>query len=67
MKSIFASKTFWVNSIVTVTSLATYIADSALLANHPETVALIGTGIGMLNVILRLMTKEAVTVKKVDA
>ena len=64
MKSLFASKTFWVNSLLAVVSIGTYIADSALLADSPEAIAFIGTGIGLVNVILRLMTNEPVAVKK---
>ena len=64
MKSLFASKTFWFNALTSVVALATYAADSSLLSSYPETVALIGTGIGMVNVVLRLITKEPVAVKK---
>ena len=64
MKSIFASKTFWFNALTSVVAIAVFAQDSVLLADYPQTVALIGTGIGMVNVVLRLITKEAVTVKK---
>ena len=66
MKSIFASKTFWVNSITAVISLGTYFVDSAIFAENPELIAIAGTVIGGLNVVLRLITKEPVSIKKIE-
>ena len=64
MKSIFASKTFWFNALTSVVALAVFAQDSVLLADHPQAVALIGTAIGMVNVVLRLITTKPVSVKK---
>jgi hypothetical protein len=59
-KGLLRSKTFWVNSITAMVSIGTYLMDSALLANNPEIIALGGTAIGVMNVILRLLTKEPI-------
>ena len=58
MKSIFASKTFWVNALTSVITMGTYFVDSSFFANNPEFVAIAGTVIGALNVALRLITKS---------
>lgn len=59
-KGLIKSKTFWANAITAAVSIGTYLMDSSLLANNPEIVALGGTIIGVMNVILRLMTKEPI-------
>lgn len=66
MKSIFASKTFWVNALTSVITMGTYLVDSSFFVNNPEFVAIAGTVIGALNVALRLITKEPVSIKKVE-
>ena len=65
MKSIFASKTIWVNGLTAIISIGTYLADSTLFIDNPEFIAIAGTIIGVLNVALRLITKEAVAIKPV--
>lgn len=60
-KGLLKSKTFWVNALTAVVSVATYFQGSEILASNPEIVALIGTGIGVVNVVLRLITKEPIT------
>lgn len=59
-KGLLRSKTFWVNALTAVISVGTYFANSELLVNNPEVVAGIGTAIGVVNVILRLITKEPI-------
>ena len=66
MKSIFASKTFWVNALTSVISMGTYLVDSSIFTDNPEFVAIAGTIIGALNVALRLITKEPVSIKKIE-
>jgi len=59
MKSIFASKTFWLNiAIALIGSVATQVPDLAFLAK-PETLAI---GAGILNIIMRFFTKQPVSV-----
>lgn len=60
-KSLIASKTFWVNAITAIVGVATYFQGSEIIANHPEAVAIVGTVVGVLNVILRVITKEPIT------
>ena len=60
-KGLLRSKTAWVNILTAIVSVGTYLTDSDLLANNPEIVAIAGTVIGVVNVILRLVTKEPIT------
>lgn len=60
-KGLFQSKTAWVNILTAIVSVGTYITNSDLLANNPEVVAIAGTVIGVVNVVLRLITKEPIT------
>lgn len=59
-KGLLKSKTFWVNALTAVVSIGTYLSNSELLANNPELVAVAGTVIGVVNVVLRLLTKEPI-------
>ncbi len=63
-KGLLQSKTFWVNLLMSVVSLAVYIQDSALVADNPQVVAGIGAAVGLVNIVLRLMTKEPIVLKK---
>ncbi len=63
-KGLFQSKTFWVNLLMSVASLAVYVQDSALVADNPQIVAGIGAAVGVVNIILRLLTKEPIKFKK---
>lgn len=60
-KGILRSKTFWVNALMAAVSVGTYFQNSELLVSNPEVVAGIGTAIGIVNVILRLITKDPIT------
>ena len=59
-KGLLRSKTFWANALAAAVSIGTYLMDSDLLASNPEIVAIGGTVIGVLNVLLRLVTKEPI-------
>jgi hypothetical protein len=60
IKSIFASKTMWVNSISFVATATGFFAGS--LSSHPDLVCYLCLAQAAANVILRLMTKSAVAV-----
>lgn len=60
-KGLLRSKTFWTNALAAVVSIAVYFQDSELLVDKPEVVAGIGAGLGVLNIILRLLTKKPIT------
>lgn len=59
-KGILRSKMFWVNLLTAAVSVGTYFMDSELLVNNPDVVAGIGTAIGVVNIVLRLITKEPI-------
>lgn len=59
-KGLFQSKTFWVNLLMSVASLAVYVQDSALVSDNPQVVAAIGAAVGFVNIVLRLLTKEPI-------
>ena len=65
-KSIFASKTFWLNLGLATVSVATALQGTELVAQNPALVSAIGVGIGIVNVLLRLVTSNRVSIKKVD-
>lgn len=60
-KGLLRSKTTWVNLITTLVGFGTWLSGSEIIANNPEVVAAVGTGLGVLNIILRLLTKEPIT------
>ncbi len=59
-KSLFKSKTFWVNLIVTIVAILTSLTNFSLIQENPESVALIVTFIGFGNIVLRCITKEPI-------
>ena len=69
-KSIFNSKTFWVNVIATVLSIITLLDPSFIAVfvadEHYQTklLVVIGAITGVLNIILRSLTNQPVTYKK---
>jgi len=66
-KPLAESRTFWLNLATIVVSVGTYLVDSELLSQHPEVVAILGTVVGVANIIVRLVTdkgiKEVVNLK----
>ena len=61
-KSIFKSKTVWANLIGGAVALVTALSNSELVANNPEWAAYFTTGMAVLNLLLRLVTKDPVKV-----
>ncbi len=61
-KTLLQSKTFWFNALTTVIGLATYFQTSDLLVNSPEVIGIAAMVVGVANVLLRLVTKEPVTI-----
>jgi hypothetical protein len=57
------SKTIWVNVVVVLVAALTGAANSDAIREYPEVVALIGTLVGILNMLLRLVTRQPVQVK----
>ena len=60
MKSPLASKTLWVNLIVIGVAALVGINNCEVIAQYPQAVAWIGSAIGVMNVVLRLVTKEPI-------
>lgn len=61
MKSIFQSKTFWANAVAFVVSIATAFGLDLGLDAESQT-AIVGGIMAVVNVILRFVTKEPVSV-----
>lgn len=61
MKSIFASKTIWLNAVTMVATGAGFFAGS--LSSHPDLVCWLVLIQSLANVVLRLITNTAVAVK----
>jgi len=59
-KSIFASRTFWVNFITTAVAMLTLVAGQEWIAEYPKVTAAIGVALGLLNIALRWVTVDAV-------
>ncbi len=60
-KGFLRSKTVWVNLLTAAVGIGVYLQDSEILVNNPEVVAGLVTMVGLVNVILRLITKEPIT------
>jgi len=59
-KSIWKSRTFWLNAIVLATGIAGYVGGHEVVAEYPQVVAGFGAITGLLNIVLRLVTSVPV-------
>jgi hypothetical protein len=64
IKSIFASKTIWVNLLTLVAGAIVYATDHNILVDNPDAVAVAGAVLAVVNVGLRFLTDSAVAIKK---
>lgn len=59
-KSIWQSKTFWVNLLSTVAAVGVALQGSDLVAQYPQVVAVVGAVMGVVNIGLRLITDKPI-------
>ena len=59
-KSLFKSKTFWFNFASLALGVVGAIAGSDFIQDYPQVIAIAASVQGLLNIILRLVTKEPV-------
>ena len=62
MKSLWKSKTFWVNLVTVVAGVIGYLAGHDVIADNTSLVALLVAVQGGVNVVLRLLTWQPVQV-----
>ena len=70
MSSLFAflgqaskSKTIIVNTVTVVAGVVAYLQNDAIVAQHPEVVAILVTAAGVLNIALRVVTWQPLSAK----
>ena len=59
-KSALASKTVWSNLAVLAVGVLTYLQGHELIVENPTVVSLLAVAIGIGNVLLRFVTKDAI-------
>jgi len=59
-KTLWQSKTFWVNALTTVATALTAIAGSDFIASYPRVSAGIATAIAIVNIGLRIITDQPI-------
>lgn len=59
-KSLFASKTFWVNAIAATVTILTAVVDSDLVIRYPQLAQGFALAVSLLNVYLRWLTDTPV-------
>lgn len=63
MKSLRNSKTFWVNLAVVVVAGFTGMMGTDVVSSNPELLAYMVAGVGLVNIVLRLLTDSPVALK----
>jgi len=63
MKPAWQSKTLWLNVITSLLAVATVLAGSEWVAANPKLVAGFGVAISVLNIALRFVTTEGISLK----
>jgi len=61
-KSLLKSKTFWANAVVCCIGVTTALMESPFVAENPEVLAYFATAVSVMNVFLRLISSDEVTV-----
>lgn len=62
MKNFLRSKTIWVNVLTFAAGVITFFQDHELILENPDVVAVLGGVLALVNVGLRFLTGEPVTV-----
>lgn len=59
-KSVWKSKTFWVNMLVLAAGVVGYVGGHDVIQDYPTVVAISGAVVGAINIVLRLVTTQPV-------
>jgi hypothetical protein len=62
IKSLFKSKTVWVNALTFVAGAIVFAQEHDLITDNPEAVAIAGGVLALVNLALRFVTDSAVAV-----
>ena len=62
IKSLFSSKTVWFNVLSFAAGAIVFVQQHELITNNPDTVALLGGILALVNLGLRFVTDSAVSV-----
>lgn len=65
IKSIFASKTFWLNAITTAVTVTGALLDLPYVKANPQVVLYLGAAVSILNILARIITVGPVALPKV--
>lgn len=61
-KSVFASKTVWVNVLTFIAGVVTFFQDHELIVENPDIVAVLGGVLALVNVGLRFLTDKPIAI-----
>jgi hypothetical protein len=63
-KPIWQSKTFWVQLLTILVSIAAFVEGQEWIQDNPTMVAIIGVVVGVLNIVIRSITRVPVVWRK---